>query len=135
MQVLERISPGLQNFFTLFLSRHGSEYHVLFEIYSLFGQLRAILEQHLLKEETLLFSKLKYGNSAIEKNEIAMDLIREHDRTRHILNRLKVITKEYETNDIQCSDIRQAYVLLDTISQDLLNHYDLEDTLLLKEFV
>lgn len=117
------------------LSSHGSDYHVLFEVYSLFGQLRAILEQHLLKEETLLFSKLGHGNNAFAKKEIAIDLMKEHDRTRHILNRLKDITNGYDTTNILCSDFKQAYVILNTITQDLLNHYYLEETMLLKEFV
>ena len=89
----------------------------------------------MLKEETLLFSKLGHGNNAFAKKEIAIDLMKEHDRTRHILNRLKDITNGYDTTNILCSDFKQAYVMLNTITQDLLNHYYLEETMLLKEFV
>ena len=60
--------PGHRNFYIL--SSHGSDYHVLFEIYSLFGQLRAILEQHLLKGKHCSSASWAMGTMLLQRKKL-----------------------------------------------------------------
>lgn len=123
--------PKISELLYTVLTTHGQNYRELFEVYSLFGQLSALLEQHLFKEETFLFHR--FGHQ--ETSEIAKDILREHDRTRHILTRLKDITNNYKTEESPCSIHEEAFRLLNDVTNDIYIHFYLEESILLKEYV
>lgn len=114
---------------------HGKNHPELFEVYRLFGTLRTDLEQHLLKEETMLFPALSQPDS--EHNEIVRlttDIIHEHVAAGAILEELRKVTKDYTLPEDACGTYVKAYEMLKNIEEDLHQHIHLENNILLKDF-
>jgi regulator of cell morphogenesis and NO signaling len=114
---------------------HGRNHIELFRVYQLFGKLKTDLEQHLLKEETMLFPALSQENDTDDEIlQLTKMIINEHVAAGDILSELRQITNNYELPSDACETYQRAYELLKEIEGDLHQHIHLENNILLKEY-
>jgi regulator of cell morphogenesis and NO signaling len=132
---LRQVLPEIAELLATILRVHGKNHKELFEVYRLYGTLKTDLEQHLLKEETMLFPEL----SEVEGNQeeilaLATDIIREHEAAGEILSALRRITNDYQVPADACGTFQRTYVMLEELEKDLHQHIHLENNILLKEY-
>jgi len=114
---------------------HGANHPELFELYKLFGNLRTDLEQHLLKEETMLFPAFEAEKERQDDiRSLSAVIISEHEAAGEILSKLREISRDYTLPDDACPTFARAYKALEEIEQDLHQHIHLENNILLKEY-
>jgi regulator of cell morphogenesis and NO signaling len=132
---LRQTLPDIAELLATILRVHGKNHKELFEVYRLFGALKSDLEQHLLKEETMLFPEL--GEQERKQDEIlalATDIIKEHEAAGEILSELRRITTDYSVPADACGTFQRTYVMLEELEKDLHQHIHLENNILLKEY-
>jgi regulator of cell morphogenesis and NO signaling len=79
---------------------HGENHAELFEIHKLFGELKTDLESHLVKEEVVLFPKLKENNP--NSKLLIIELEDEHDVAGDALHRLTELTDHFTLPEDAC---------------------------------
>lgn len=127
--------PKALELLTTILRVHGANHRELFDVYKLFGTLKTDLEQHLLKEETLLFPA--FENEVENKDNIqkvSTEIINEHEAAGEILSELRRVTNNYELPSDACQTFQKAYKLLEEIEDDLHQHIHLENNILLSSY-
>jgi regulator of cell morphogenesis and NO signaling len=132
---LRKVLPETVELLNTVLRVHGKNHRELFEIYRLFGQLKTDLEQHLLKEETILFPILdKVDDNRSEVISVTDEIINEHEAAGEILRELREISNNYTLPEGACKTYEKTYSLLEDIEKDLHQHIHLENNILLKEY-
>lgn len=133
---LRKALPEASDLLNTIVRVHGKNHRELFEVYKLFGKLKTDLEQHLLKEENLLFPAL----DAAQDNEkeilsLTEEIVTEHEAAGEILRELRNVSGDYYLPEDACNTYRKAYSMLMELEQDLHQHIHLENNILLKEYV
>lgn len=141
---LRKALPEASELLNTVLRVHGSKHRELFEMYQLFGRLKTDLEQHLLKEENLLFPLLgnssevcscsRDTDSSSETKSLTDEIICEHEAAGEILRKLRSISNNYTLPDGACATYQKTYSLLEALEQDLHQHIHLENNILLKDY-
>ncbi|MDF2820949.1 MAG: hypothetical protein K0R15_1390 [Clostridiales bacterium] len=131
---LREALPEASELLNTILRVHGNSHRELFHVYKLFGQLKTDLEQHLLKEETLVFPSYGQTHSDINETRVVIkELMEEHDAAGDILKELRRITNDYNIPDDVCGTFERTYVKLAEIEKDLHRHIHLENNILFLE--
>lgn len=98
------------------------------------------LDQHLIKEEEILFPILKEneGNPSAELLEriskVLKELEDEHEGAGDILKELRKITQDYKVPEDGCSTFGLTYNKIQEVESDLFQHIHLENNILFKRF-
>lgn len=132
---LRQSLPEASELLNTVLRVHGKNHPELFSIYRLFGQLKAELEQHLIKEETILFPILSEAD--VNREEIITvteEIITEHEAAGEVLRELRRMTGDYQAPADACGTFRRIYELMEEIEKDLHQHIHLENNILLNEY-
>jgi len=115
------------------LRAHGANHRELYNVYALYGRLRSDLEQHLVKEETLLFPALAHGGAqAGETARLAGEIVSEHEAAGELLRALRDATWDYAVPADACPTYEKVFRLLPELERDLHQHIHLENNVLLK---
>ncbi|OEF99174.1 iron-sulfur cluster repair di-iron protein [Vulcanibacillus modesticaldus] len=128
--------PVLSELVTKILRVHGSNHQDLVKVHRLFHTLKMDLEQHLIKEEQIIFPLIKayeQSPSVTALNEIREkieELESEHVNAGDILKQLRKITNDYEIPADACKTFTKAYLKLAELESDLFDHIHLENNLL-----
>jgi regulator of cell morphogenesis and NO signaling len=131
-----RILPEISEFATKILRVHGSNHKELFRIHKLFHSLKMDLEQHLIKEEEILFPLIKEYDINPSDQLLAkiQDTVREteeeHTAAGDILKELREITNDYNLPVDACGSYRLTYEKLTELESDLFQHIHLENNIL-----
>lgn len=132
-EYLRKALPEIGELLLRVLKAHGANHRELYDVYSLYGRLRADLEQHLVKEETLLFPALvQGGETAGEAARLASEIVSEHEAAGELLRALREATNDYTVPDDACPTYQKAYRELPKLERDLHQHIHLENNILLK---
>lgn len=132
---MRKALPGAADLLNTVVRAHGKNHEELFEVSRLFGLLKADLEQHLLKEETMLFPDFEDTEANREEiNTLTATIIREHEAAGEVLASLRKITSDYTLPADACGTFARTYQLLEDIEGDLHQHIHLENNILLKEY-
>ncbi len=130
---LRNVLPQIEELLHAVLIAHGKAHRELFEVYQLFGHLKADLEQHLVKEELLLFPALTQNRIPDkEVAELRKQIIQEHEKTGKLLDRLHCVTNDFSIPLDACQSFQRVYLLLEELEKDLHLHIHLENNILLK---
>jgi regulator of cell morphogenesis and NO signaling len=121
---------------------HGRNHPELFGIQNQFGKLRADLEPHMLKEESVLFpyiirmEEAAVGNQALPappfgtvRNPVRV-MIAEHDAAGYILGRIREASSDYTVPADGCISYKTLYIALAELEVDLHQHLHLENNIL-----
>lgn len=131
--------PKINDLLLKVLRAHGENHgKLLSEVHKLFSSLKTELEQHLIKEETIIFPIIKeYEKSKDEVlREKALRVIEElegeHEGAGDILKTLRRITEDYKLPEDGCRTFALTYQKLDELEKDLFQHIHLENNILFK---
>lgn len=132
---LRKVLPQAMELLNTILRVHGKNHRELFELYSVFGQLKTELEQHLLKEETMVFPELGHKDENLDTiTTLTNEIINEHEAAGELLRRLKELTNDYQAPSDGCGTYEKTYQLLEEIEKDIHQHIHLENNILLKKY-
>ncbi|EOU2062816.1 iron-sulfur cluster repair di-iron protein [Clostridium perfringens] len=136
-RLLKEIDPLMVKVFRVHFS-HGPE--LLMKVHSLFGKLKCELEEHLLKEENILFPlMIKYDQAKDkeEKKEIEEDIriiVNEHEAAGDILKELAEVTDDYKVPEWGCISFKLLYDYLHDLEKDLFIHIHKENNILFPRY-
>lgn len=136
-RLLKEIDPLMVKVFRVHFS-HGPE--LLMKVHSLFGKLKCELEEHLLKEENILFPlMIKYdkAKNEKEKKEIEEDIriiVNEHEAAGDILKELAEVTDDYKVPEWGCISFKLLYDYLHDLEKDLFIHIHKENNILFPRY-
>lgn len=111
---------------------------LLSKLNKLFGSLKTEIEEHLIKEEELLFPLIKEYEKNPSKDTLAKALKvmdeteNEHDAAGDILKEMRRLTKGYIVPESGCSSFERTYEKIQEIESDLFKHIHLENNILFK---
>jgi regulator of cell morphogenesis and NO signaling len=118
---------------------HGSHHPELGYVVDHFNELRGDLEQHLVKEERVLFPYIRGlasgtggrvpAASGIVEDSIGM-MEHEHREVAHALDRIRVLTRGFELPEEGCTTYAICMVELEGFAADLHRHIHLENNVL-----
>ena len=132
---LREALPDIADLLATILRVHGMNHKELFDIYKVFGTLKTDLEQHLLKEEAMLFPTMEEGSGKEELiQELATEIIKEHEGAGVLLEQLRTMTKDYQVPADTCATYARTYAMLEELEKDLHQHIHLENNILLKDY-
>ncbi|EJT5925756.1 iron-sulfur cluster repair di-iron protein [Clostridium perfringens] len=136
-RLLKEIDPLMVKVFRVHFS-HDPE--LLMKVHSLFGKLKCELEEHLLKEENILFPlMIKYdkAKNEKEKKEIEEDIriiVNEHEAAGDILKELAEVTDDYKVPEWGCISFKLLYNYLHDLEKDLFIHIHKENNILFPRY-
>ncbi|MDU7069021.1 MAG: iron-sulfur cluster repair di-iron protein [Clostridium perfringens] len=136
-RLLKEIDSLMVKVFRVHFS-HGPE--LLMKVHSLFGKLKCELEEHLLKEENILFPlMIKYyqAKDKEEKKEIEGDIriiVNEHEAAGDILKELTGVTDDYKVPEWGCISFKLLYDYLHDLEKDLFIHIHKENNILFPRY-
>ena len=133
--------PEISKYVNTILKVHGKTHgDVLFKVHKLFHSLKADLEQHLIKEEQILFPMIKEYDKdpSVEMVDRIAAVIKEiedeHEGAGGILKDLRKITDEYKAPEDGCGTYKITFQKLEALEADLFQHIHLENNILFKAF-
>lgn len=101
----------------------------LAELLTVYLGLRAELEQHMAKEEQILFPLIEQGRGAMADGPISV-MRHEHDSAATALRRLRELTNGYEVPPEACNTWRALWHGLAALEESLHEHIHLENNIL-----
>jgi regulator of cell morphogenesis and NO signaling len=115
------------------LKAHGRNHPELFRVHSLYGRLRTELEQHLVKEETMLFPMLAEPDPAEAESmaDLVSQIKQEHEAAGLVLKELRQLTCGYTPPADACPTFTRLLSELEALESDLFQHIHLESNILL----
>lgn len=133
---LKIVLPELSELTTTILRVHGQNHLNLFRVHKLFHNLKTELEQHLIKEEEILFPMIKEYEAS--HSEVLLKKISfvvhetedEHEAAGDILKELRNITEDYILPEDGCATYEGTLRGLEDLEGDLFQHIHLENNIL-----
>lgn len=128
--------PVLSKLTTTILRVHGAGHSELSKVYKLFHNLKMELEEHLIKEEEIVFPLIKqyekeHSEEVLDKAIKAIkELEDEHEGAGKILKELRPITNQYTAPKDGCETYNLTYSKLEEMESDLFSHIHLENNIL-----
>jgi regulator of cell morphogenesis and NO signaling len=108
---------------------HDKAPEMLPELLKVFLGLKAELEQHMVKEEQILFPMIQQGQGAMAGGPISV-MEHEHDSAGRALHRLRELTGGYEVPAEACNTWRALWHGLAALEESLHEHIHLENNIL-----
>ena len=117
--------------------KHGERFPYMKEVYRLFAEVQEELTQHMLKEERILFPRIKQMEAegltqgGIEFFQGPIDVMEEeHDRAGSLLQQIRELTNNYLASEDACTTHRLTLASLQAFEADLHQHVHLENYIL-----
>lgn len=135
-EYLNKEMPKLKSLISKILRVHGLLHPELARVHRLFHDLEVELEQHMIKEEEILFPLVKaYEASASKKlldeiYKVNNELEAEHEGAGGILKELRDITNNFSAPAGSCTSYQLTYKGLEALEWDLFQHIHLENNIL-----
>lgn len=134
-EVLREIDVLLLKILRVHFSNHGEE---LLKLHKLFGTLKIELEEHLVKEEEILFPLIEdYFATKGEDKRLRLikeieGLEAEHDGAGDVLKEMESLTNDFTAPQGACTTFKLVYTKLNELEKDLFNHIHKENSILFK---
>lgn len=130
-------SPQLLYFLQKIASKHGERHPELIGLQETFATLKNELEEHMEKEETILFPRLKEMTKEsyppIPGNFLAgpiQVMEAEHEAAGRLMEEIRRLTNDYTPPEDACTTYRVAFQGLEAYEKDLHQHVHLENNIL-----
>lgn len=112
---------------------HKGHTHAPRGIAALLDQMNAELEEHMQKEEQILFPLMRRGGHPMIAQPIAV-MLAEHDDHGAHLRRLEQLTNDFTVPDDACPTWRALYLGAKKLADDLMQHIHTENNVLFPRF-
>lgn len=127
---LREALPQIDGVFNTVLKAHGKNHPELFELHKVFSRLKGDLDQHLIKEETMLFPAFNDSITA-ETRDISRQIKLEHEEAGKALAQMRRISNDYKPPMDACMTYQRLFTMLEELENDLHQHVHLENNILL----
>lgn len=130
---LPRISDLIVKILRVHSVEHGQD---LLQVHKLFSNLRMEMEQHLIKEEEILFPKIKeYEQNPSDQllaeiTSVMEETENEHDGAGDLIKSLRKVTNGFTAPNDGCTTFALTYKKLEEFESDLFQHIHLENNIL-----
>ncbi len=120
--------PKIGQILFIILRAHGKKHLELIEIYLLFNDLKIKLENHIVKEEELMFPAImRYEDTKTNENrkqllERIKEIEGEHKAAGDIIRNIRILTKHFTLPMDACKTFELAYSKLAEIENDIFQH-------------
>ena len=130
-------TPQIFQYVAKVAMKHGDRFPYMKQVYLLFAELQNELNEHLLKEERILFPRIKQleaegltqGGLAFFQGPIDV-MEEEHDSAGTIMQQIRELTNNYIAPDDACTTHRLTLASLQAFEADLHQHVHLENYIL-----
>ncbi|MBK1811823.1 iron-sulfur cluster repair di-iron protein [Clostridium sp. YIM B02505] len=129
--------PNIDLLMMKILKAHFSHHQeLLLKLHKLFGLLKIELEEHLIKEEEVLFPLIeKYSNdksdiTLAKVSEFIKETESEHDAAGDLLKEIRELTNDFSAPKDTCTTFRLVYAQIEALEKDLFTHIHLENSVL-----
>ena len=134
--------PRLEALLQKVTGKHGSAHKELTEIHETFSALAEELQQHLMKEERVLFPYIEQAEAAVEVDQAAPEscfgsvefpisrMIADHDDAGGLLESIRTLSNNFALPEGACQSYAALYRGLEEFEQDLHRHIHLENNIL-----
>lgn len=134
--------PDLLAYTKKIMQVHGHSHPELTEVYELTKSVADELTEHMVDEETILFPYVKElvkadKNTALSNEKIASitEMEAEHDAVGRMMEKIRLITKEYTLPADSCASYALTFKLLQDFENDLFLHIHLENNILFPKMI
>lgn len=138
---VRREAPQLMAYLEKVTAKHGSRHPELYRIFDIFQAVKAELDQHMVKEEQILFPRIQLMDRAqkedwgsFEKNTFIHSAIQvmehEHENAGAGLAEIRQLTDNYTPPAGACTTFQLTYASLKAFEMDLHQHVHLENYVL-----
>jgi len=122
--------PRLESMARKVVDVHGDkDPERLSELLSVYLGLKSELDQHMLKEEQILFPMIREGHGAMAVGPVSV-MKHEHDSAGEALRRLRELTDDYQVPAQACNTWRALWHGLEALEESLHEHIHLENNIL-----
>jgi regulator of cell morphogenesis and NO signaling len=134
-ETLKEIDVLLLKILKVHFYNHGEE---LLKLHKLFGNLKIELEEHLIKEENVLFPLIEdYFTNKNESKRAELvkhitEIEAEHDGAGDILKEMEGLTRDFIAPNGACTTFKLTYHKLNELEKDLFVHIHKENSVLFK---
>ncbi|MHB1628460.1 MAG: iron-sulfur cluster repair di-iron protein [Bacilli bacterium] len=134
---LRQVFPPLTELTTKILRVHGKNHgDVLSKVHRLFSTLRIDMEEHMIKEEEIVFPQVmdyeKNPSDGKRQDVIraVQELDREHDGAGDIVKQIRKATDNFKLPEDACSTYIYTFEKLQEVESDIFQHIHLENNVL-----
>ncbi len=99
------------------------------ELLAVYLALKAELQEHMMKEEQILFPMIRQGRGAMASGPVSM-MMHEHDSAGNALRRLRELTNDYQPPEEACTTWRALWHGLAALETAMHEHIHLENNIL-----
>jgi len=126
---------------------HGEAHPEVVEIARLFEEVASELDQHMMKEEHILFPYIKQLVAARRENQEVMPppfgtvenpirmMEHEHDHAGNLMKQIRQLSHNFIPPDDACNTFRVTYAKLQEFEEDLHQHIHLENNILFPQAI
>jgi regulator of cell morphogenesis and NO signaling len=126
--------PVIQQHFKKVVNKHGDSYPNMKAIEKIFEEVCIDFAQHLMKEEIILFPKIKtleLSDEELSSIKIIINVMeKEHQETGTMLQEIRKLSNNYTAPETACITFRVCLDELRMFEEDLHKHVHLENNLL-----
>jgi regulator of cell morphogenesis and NO signaling len=130
-------APQIFAYVTKVATKHGDRFPYMIKVYHFFAEVQQEMAQHMMKEEKILFPRIKQldffekPHNSIDFLQAPIDVIEEeHDHAGKLMNEIRVATNNYTAPDDACTTHRLTIAALKGFEEDLHQHVHLENNIL-----
>lgn len=133
--------PLIYGYLQKVAGKHGDRYPYMVQVLSLFTLIKDELEQHMQKEEIVLFPRIRAIEQAMKaENELVVNstylqapinmMEQEHEQAGSLMAEIRKLTNDYTPADDACTTHRMVIAALRDFEQNLHQHVHLENNVL-----
>jgi len=133
--------PQILSYLQRVAAKHGDRHPEMLKVVEIFAAVKEEMEQHMQKEELILFPRIKEiekQNIGVNKNKLAISYLQspihrmeeEHDHAGAAMAEIRALTNNYNTPADACTTYRLSYAALQAFEMDLHQHVHLENNVL-----
>jgi len=128
--------PQIHYYLLRVAEKHGENFPYMKEVYALFSELHKEMEQHMIKEEQVLFPRIEkmVMTGSVPLTGWLSDPIglmeQEHDGAGTIMEKIRQLTNDYQPPAQACTTFRLSLAALQAFEADLHQHVHLENNML-----
>lgn len=129
--------PQIYSYATKVAAKHGDRFPFMKEVLQLFAEVQDDMNQHMLKEERVLFPRIKQLETEgpldvpLEYYTGPINVMEEeHDHAGNLLYQIRELTNNYRAPEGACTTFRLSLASLQAFEADLHQHVHLENYIL-----
>ena len=133
---LQQELPELSGYVTKILRVHGPNHPELAQLHKFFHELKMDMEQHMIKEEEVIFPLIKKYETERSEDKLNTivtanrELDEEHKASGSLLEQIRQVTNDFTLPEEACATYTLTFKRLEALESDMFQHIHLENNIL-----